>query len=90
MLTKSITFSNESADLNTTYVRYMYMNIPMSPWQSNRSVIPPCPGIVSPKSLMRKALLTPDAKKPPKGAIREAKLAITREWIYAGEAWMCV
>lgn len=85
-----MTFSKESADLKTTCVRYMYMNIPMSPWQSNRSVMPPCPGIVSPKSLMRKARLTPDAKKPPKGAIREAKLAITSEWICAGEACTCV
>ena len=55
------------------------MKMPMRPWQSKRSVIPPCPGIVSPKSFMRKARFTPEAKKPPKGAISEAKAAIIRE-----------
>jgi len=51
---------------------------PMRNWQSIRSVIPPCPGIESPKSLILNALLTPLAKKPPKGAIKEAKHAITK------------
>jgi len=37
-------------------------------WQSIRSVIPPWPGIRSPKSLILKARLKPEAKKPPKGA----------------------
>lgn len=37
----------------------------MSIWQSIRSVIPPCPGMLSPKSFIFKALLNPLAKKPP-------------------------
>ena len=45
-----------------------------------RSVMPPCPGIDSPKSLTLKVRLRPEAKKPPKGAIREAKLAKMRMW----------
>lgn len=49
-------------------------------WQSIRSVIPPCPGILSPKSLMLKALLKPEAKNPPNGAASEAKDAMTRRW----------
>lgn len=53
-------------------------------WQSIRSVIPPCPGIECPKSLMLKALLNPEAKNPPKGATREAKVAITKAWIWNG------
>jgi hypothetical protein len=36
--------------------------------------------MVSAKSLILKARLSPEAKKPPKGAIREAKLAMTKEW----------
>ena len=32
-----------------------------------------------------KALLTPEAKKPPKGAIKEANVAITKTWMWAGE-----
>jgi len=40
--------------------------------------MPPCPGILSPKSLILKALLRPLAKNPPKGAIREANVAKTR------------
>ena len=36
-----------------------------STWQSNRSVMPPCPGMVSPKSLSSNALFKPLAKKPP-------------------------
>ena len=34
---------------------------------------PPWPGMRSPKSLILKARLKPDAKKPPNGAISEAK-----------------
>jgi hypothetical protein len=34
-------------------------------WQSKRSVTPPWPGIVSPKSFILKARLKPLAKKPP-------------------------
>jgi len=47
-------------------------------WQSIRSVIPPCPGILCPKSLMLNARLNPDAKNPPKGATSEAKQARNR------------
>ena len=50
----------------------------MMNWQSMRSVIPPCPGIESPKSLILKVRLRPEAKNPPKGAMREAKVAKTR------------
>lgn len=53
-------------------------------WQSIRSVIPPWPGIECPKSLMLNALLKPDAKNPPKGATRDAKVAMTRQWIWKG------
>ena len=34
---------------------------------------PPWPGMRSPKSFIRKARLNPEAKKPPNGAINEAK-----------------
>lgn len=34
-------------------------------WQSKRSVTPPWPGMVSPKSFILKARLKPLAKKPP-------------------------
>lgn len=43
-------------------------------------VMPPWPGTRSPKSLILKVLLSPLAKKPPNGAMREAKVAITRMW----------
>lgn len=49
-------------------------------WQSNLSVIPPCPGIESPKSLIWKVRLIPDAKKPPKGAMREANVERKKTW----------
>lgn len=49
-----------------------------------RSVIPPCPGILCPKSLMLKARLKPEAKNPPNGATRDAKIAITRIWMWYG------
>jgi len=52
----------------------------MMNWQSIRSVIPPCPGIESPKSLTLNVRLSPEAKKPPKGAMSEAKVASTRMW----------
>lgn len=45
-------------------------------WQSIRSVMPPCPGIESPKSFTLNARLKPDAKNPPKGATSEAKTAM--------------
>ena len=47
-------------------------------WQSMRSVMPPWPGMLWPKSLISKARLKPEAKKPPKGATRDAKHARTR------------
>jgi len=56
----------------------------MMNWQSMRSVIPPCPGIESPKSLILKVRLRPDAKKPPKGAMRDANVAKIRMWICMG------
>ena len=49
-------------------------------WQSIRSVMPPCPGILCPKSLMLKARLNPDAKNPPNGATNDANVAMTRRW----------
>src|SRR5690348_16000464 len=54
-------------------------------WQSIRSVMPPCPGIESPKSLILKVLLSPEAKKPPNGAIKEAKVANTSMWNCIGD-----
>lgn len=57
---------------------------PMMNWQSMRSVIPPCPGIESPKSLMLNVLLSPEAKKPPTGAINEANEASTKTWNWIG------
>mmetsp|Transcript_6268 Transcript_6268/g.13756 ORF Transcript_6268/g.13756 Transcript_6268/m.13756 type:complete len:219 (+) Transcript_6268:827-1483(+) len=47
----------------------------ISTWQSKRSVMPPWPGMVSPKSFILKARLKPLAKKPPNGAMTEAKMA---------------
>lgn len=46
-------------------------------WQSNLSAKPPCPGILSAKSLIFSPLLRPEAKKPPNGAMTAAKRAIT-------------
>ena len=53
-------------------------------WQSNLSVIPPCPGIEVPKSLILNALLNPEAKNPPKGAHTLENTAMTREWNWTG------
>ena len=53
-------------------------------WQSMRSVMPPCPGIESPKSLTLKVRFRPEAKKPPKGAMREANVAKTKTWKWMG------
>ena len=53
-------------------------------WQSNLSVIPPCPGIDAPKSFILNALLNPDAKNPPKGAHMLENKAIISEWIWTG------
>ncbi len=36
---------------------------------------------------MLNALLKPEAKKPPNGAMREAKMERGREWNTAGYAW---
>jgi hypothetical protein len=57
-------------------------------WQSILSVIPPCPGIECPKSLMLNARLKPEAKKPPNGATSEANVAITKLWIWKGAYWI--
>lgn len=46
-------------------------------WQSMRSVMPPWPGMESPKSLILKPRLKPEAKKPPKGAMIDANIAST-------------
>jgi hypothetical protein len=53
-------------------------------WQSMRSVMPPWPGMESPKSLILKERLRPEAKKPPKGAMREAKVARLSAWNHIG------
>lgn len=65
--------SGLSSSMSTTY------------WQSMRSVMPPCPGMLWPKSLMLNARLKPEAKKPPKGATSEANTAKTSRW-----KWYCV
>lgn len=49
-----------------------------------RSEIPPWPGMESPKSLILKARLKPDAKKPPNGAMTEANTENTMECITMG------
>mmetsp|Transcript_565 Transcript_565/g.1372 ORF Transcript_565/g.1372 Transcript_565/m.1372 type:complete len:223 (-) Transcript_565:3-671(-) len=63
----------------------MYVNIAITTWQSKRSVKPPCPGILAPKSLMRNARFKPLAKKPPNGAMRAANSASTRLCKCSGE-----
>ena len=50
---------------------------PRLAWQSMRSVMPPWPGMESPKSFILKPRLKPDAKKPPKGAMIDANIAST-------------
>lgn len=50
-----------------------------------RSVIPPWPGIESPKSLMLNVRFSPDAKKPPNGAISDANDDMTRMWNCIGD-----
>lgn len=45
-----------------------------------RSVNPPCPGMTLEKSLIFKALLNPEANKPPKGANKEAKIPNDIVW----------
>lgn len=49
-------------------------------WQSIRSVMPPWPGMLSPKSLILKVRFKPEAKKPPNGAMREANVAKIVMW----------
>lgn len=49
--------------------------------QSNLSVNPPCSGIKVEKSLIFKALLSPEPKNPPKGAMKLAKRLIIAVWI---------
>ena len=52
---------------------YTFTNVAIRYWQSNRSTMPPWPGMMSPKSLILKALLNPLAKNPPNGPIMELK-----------------
>ena len=52
-------------------------------WQSMRSVMPPCPGMESPKSLILSPRLKPLAKKPPKGAMMLANIASTTACTWA-------
>jgi hypothetical protein len=47
--------------------------------------MPPCPGMISAKSLTLIALLNPEAKNPPKGATKLAKREKTSEWIWKSE-----
>lgn len=63
---------------------YTLTKVAIRYWQSKRSMIPPCPGIVLAKSLILKALLNPLAKKPPNGPIREAKVDSAILWIWNG------
>mmetsp|Transcript_6415 Transcript_6415/g.16369 ORF Transcript_6415/g.16369 Transcript_6415/m.16369 type:complete len:215 (-) Transcript_6415:1141-1785(-) len=67
-------------------VMYRCENTAMTIWQSMRSVMPPCPGMVSLKSLILNARLNPLAKKPPKGAMRLAKDASTMACTWNHEA----
>ena len=46
--------------------------------------MPPCPGMLWPKSLILNARLKPEAKNPPNGATREAKKANSRRWSWYG------
>ena len=41
-------------------------------------MMPPCPGMMSPKSLILKARLKPEAKNPPKGPMMEANRDMNR------------
>mmetsp|Transcript_6036 Transcript_6036/g.24465 ORF Transcript_6036/g.24465 Transcript_6036/m.24465 type:complete len:283 (-) Transcript_6036:568-1416(-) len=71
----------------TKLVMYRCENTAMTIWQSMRSVIPPCPGMVSLKSLILNARLNPLAKKPPNGAITDANAASTTECFWNGDMW---
>ena len=51
-----------------------------------RSVSPPWPGMSDAKSLMLRARLKPDARKPPKGAMSDAKTAMQHACSAAGES----
>lgn len=57
-------------------------------WQSILSVTPPCPGMVSPKSLILMARLNPDAKNPPKGAIKLTNRLMIMAWTWNSETQM--
>ena len=52
------------------------------------SMMPPWPGMMSPKSLILKALLKPEAKKPPKGPMMEAKRDMKKVWTKKGKTVM--
>ena len=51
----------------------------------NLSMMPPWPGMMSPKSLILNALLNPEAKKPPKGPMMEAKRERKKVWTKKGK-----
>ena len=48
-------------------------------------MMPPWPGMMSPKSLILNALLNPDAKKPPNGPMMEAKRERKKVWTKKGK-----
>ena len=48
-------------------------------------MMPPWPGMMSPKSLILNALLKPEAKKPPKGPMMEAKRERKKVWTKKGK-----
>ena len=56
---------------------------------ANLSATPPCPGMLSEKSLILKPLFRPEAKNAPNGAITAANRAIKAAWIWAGARLMC-
>ena len=68
----------------------MYENSAITIWQSMRSVIPPCPGMDEPKSLMLNPRLNPEAKKPPNGAMADANSASATAWNCMGAACIVI
>lgn len=65
-------------------VMYTCTKVAIKYWQSNLSIIPPCPGMVFAKSLILKALLNPLAKKPPNGPIKDANVERAMLCIWKG------
>ena len=54
----------------------------MRNWQSKRSMMPPWPGMMSPKSLILNARLKPEAKKPPKGPMTLQKFGLCLQCLW--------